>query len=301
MTTQPKKIKNWEQLINDGDNYGDQGADYSPIEKTLFESIRDKKVLKIQDRFSFGKVTDVEGRPLPVGDTYRAFSGFMSVRRDLIADALAVLDAGDADDIVGFLGSMHRPPVIQNTDGSDMALTDITWSLPDGADVDEALHRAGFTSDGATWTLVRDTANQPRSVIASLRVAGSMLEGHVNSAERADELLRLIADHLPEAVHLETQVHDLDDIDLTDLPEPAQQKALLEDPEIRAAIEAHVAQYEQEWLDTPIPALGDRTPRQAAADPIGREDLLRLLATFPEPEDGTPGMSAARLHAALSL
>ena len=81
MTTQPKKIKNWEQLINDGDNYGDQGADYSPIEKTLFESIRDKKVLKIQDRFNFGKVTDVEdpGYPLELAKLIAGFEPIAGV------------------------------------------------------------------------------------------------------------------------------------------------------------------------------------------------------------------------------
>jgi hypothetical protein len=64
----------------------------------------------------------------------------------------------------------------------------------------------------------------------------------------------------------------------------------------------YVASYEEEWLDTPVPALGNRTPREAADDPTTREDVLRLLATFPEPEgDPTLGMSASRLRAALSL
>jgi Leucine Rich repeat len=55
MTSPPKKLKNWEELINDGQNYGDEGQDFSPFEKAVFESIKDKKVLKIQDSFVFVK------------------------------------------------------------------------------------------------------------------------------------------------------------------------------------------------------------------------------------------------------
>jgi hypothetical protein len=244
------------------------------------------------------------GRPLPVGESHRAFSGFMSVRPDLVGEALALLEEGDPDDLVTFLGSMHRPPAITNTDGEDMALTDITWSLPDGCRLDEALTGAGLTcDDGGTWTLVRDTVNQKRSVIASLRVTGSRLEGHVNSAERASELLQLVADVAPGAVHLDTEVQDLDFLDLSAGPAgPPPTPSLPDDPAMRAALEEHIMRYEQEWLDTSIPALSGRTPREAAADPIAREDLVRLLATLPSELDGdTFGMSADRLRAALSL
>jgi len=76
MTTQPKKkLKNWEELINDGENYGDKGTVYSPIEKTLFESIREKKVLKIQDSFGFGKVTNVEDPNYPI-ELAKLIAGF---------------------------------------------------------------------------------------------------------------------------------------------------------------------------------------------------------------------------------
>lgn len=50
---QEEKNKNWEALINDGDNYG--GVDYSPIERLLIESIKNKTILKIQDGFMFSK------------------------------------------------------------------------------------------------------------------------------------------------------------------------------------------------------------------------------------------------------
>jgi hypothetical protein len=54
------KVKNWEELCNDGDNYGGEGESLSPKEKILFESIKDKKVLKIQDAYLFSKTGKIE-------------------------------------------------------------------------------------------------------------------------------------------------------------------------------------------------------------------------------------------------
>lgn len=73
------------------------------------------------------------------------------------------------------------------------------------------------------------------------------------------------------------------------------------DPEsVREALIAHMAAYERKWLDLPVPALHGLTPRQAAADPTRREDLVQLLASFPDTDDPTE-MSAGRLREALGL
>ena len=61
------KVKNWEELCNDGENYGGEGENLSPKEKILFENIKDKKVLKIQDAYLFsktGKIEDDHGKNL---------------------------------------------------------------------------------------------------------------------------------------------------------------------------------------------------------------------------------------------
>jgi hypothetical protein len=58
--------------------------------------------------------------------------------------------------------------------------------------------------------------------------------------------------------------------------------------------------YEERWLDMEIPALGGATPREAAADPALRPDLLTLLAEFPD-TDEVGQMSPARIRAALGL
>jgi hypothetical protein len=47
-----------------------------------------------------------------------------------------------------------------------------------------------------------------------------------------------------------------------------------------ATLEKLADQFEQRWLDESVPALGGSTPRQAAADPTRREDLIALLRSF---------------------
>ena len=63
MASPKKKLKNWEELINDGENYGDEGKDFNPFEKAVFECIKEKKVLKIQDSFVFVKTGHDAGNP----------------------------------------------------------------------------------------------------------------------------------------------------------------------------------------------------------------------------------------------
>ncbi len=74
------------------------------------------------------------------------------------------------------------------------------------------------------------------------------------------------------------------------------------DPAVAAAaLDRFIRDYEQKWLDEPIPALAGHTPRQAAADPTRRDDLIRLLDCFPAHHDNPGTMNTDRLRAALEL
>lgn len=81
----------------------------------------------------------------------------------------------------------------------------------------------------------------------------------------------------------------------------------VEPPRPAPAIPPAVAQLrslrERRWCDEQIPALGDLTPRQAAADPARRDELLTLINSFPEidPTTGAFGLRPARLRELLGL
>jgi SEC-C motif len=242
------------------------------------------------------------GRPLPVGETYRAFSGFMPVPNGHQDALLAAIDSGDSEQIADALAAVLAPPRLANTDGEDLVAHTIVWRVPQPDAVGTALVDAGLQADGDDhWTLVRDSKNQDNTLIASLRLDGDELTLEVNSAERAAELQLVVADALPDAEVVDVDVHPFE---LPDEPvrTSGMRPAELDDPAIRAALADHVAGYERRWLDESIPALGGRTPREAADDPIGREELIRLLASFPTPEPGDVGaMDPDRLRAALGL
>ena len=67
---------------------------------------------------------------------------------------------------------------------------------------------------------------------------------------------------------------------------------LQQDPEIASFLEERIREHEASWIHEKIPALDGYTPTQAAADPTRREDLIRLLDSFPE--TGNPGAMSPR-------
>ncbi|MDQ3274346.1 MAG: hypothetical protein M3Q39_04770 [Actinomycetota bacterium] len=60
---------------------------------------------------------------------------------------------------------------------------------------------------------------------------------------------------------------------------------------------------ERNWCNERVPALDGHTPREAAADPTRRDELARLIASFPEidPASGMIGLRPARLRGLLGL
>lgn len=242
------------------------------------------------------------GRPLPVGATHRAFSGFMPVPDGHLDRMLAALDSHDAEEIALALSVIFRPPRLTNTDGEDLIAHTITWRVPPDVDIAAALVAAGLQAESEhSWTLVRDSQNQRNTVIASVALDGATLTGDANSIERATELRQIVAQAVPDA-----DVIDIDARPLEMTGDPAQlggaEPIAQDDPAIQAILREYIAEAEERWLDEQIPALGGRTPHQAAADPIGREDLVRLLASFPVPADDDVGaMNPDRLRAALGI
>jgi hypothetical protein len=74
------------------------------------------------------------------------------------------------------------------------------------------------------------------------------------------------------------------------------------DPAMRQVLADVIAAHESPWLDQSIPALGGRTPREAAADPVGREELEHLLDGLPPSgPDDVGAMNTQRLRDALGL
>jgi hypothetical protein len=94
---------------------------------------------------------------------------------------------------------------------------------------------------------------------------------------------------------VEFEATPLDELTVPDGPSPGLD---LGDPAVAEVLAQVIAGYEESWLDESIPALGGLTPREAAEDPTRQPDLVQLLASLQESENG---MSPSRLAAALGL
>ena len=244
------------------------------------------------------------GRPLPVGDTYRAFSGFIEIPREAVPDLLDAIASQDVDLLAAFLGRLFRPPRMSNTDGDDLELHTIRWHVGDPGGVDAALRDAGLHpgDDGSSWHMTQLREDAPDTIIAMLTLDGDQLVAEVNSRERAEMVRITIATALSSAAFIDDDVRSMDDALAEHDPEAPNGMMDPNDPAVRQLLAQVTADYERRWLDESIPALGGRTPRDAVTDPLGREQVEQLLATFPIPDaSGTGVMDPDRIRKALGL
>ena len=226
-------------------------------------------------------------------------------RRDSL---VALLDSEpDPVTLAEFVAGLHAPPTMLNADGSELVICEARLRLQDPKGVmawlDTRLVRDGDDESTTTWHERVDSAGG-QSIRASATLDGDELEVFTMSQERFDRLLDAIVEAWPEVVVLDQQRHTMDELGSPDAA-PTGVGSVIDprdtDPELAAALRDYIRGYEQRWIDEPIPALGGVTPRIAAADPTRRDDLVRLLDSFPA-DNGDPGqMSVARLRADLGL
>jgi hypothetical protein len=156
---------------------------------------------------------------------------------------------------------------------------------------DETYDATGALSSAIlTWIKAgnRKMKDWDNTTLGTLRVNESQLTVEVNSARRRRRIQKEIAKHLGSTATLvDTTVTNVTEVleqrrssasaSVASLPP---QDAAPSSPELRA-IEAELARKHWDaWLDTKVPALGNKTPRQAAKSASGRERIEALLAGY---------------------
>ena len=244
------------------------------------------------------------GRPLPVDDTWRAYSGFVSVPDSMRDELLAALDDPDPFAIAELIGRCFAPPTLQNTDGEALVFHELHYRVDDPDATARALVAGGLHDDGdGSFTLVRDTANQADTLILTLELSGSELCVRANSDLRAAEARGLIARVVPDAVFEDDDVRELDEV----LADPRHDRAAStaplspDDPAVAAALDEYMREHERRWVDEPVPALRGMTPREASVDPVGRVELERLLRGAEERPGGPGTFDVTRVRALLDM
>jgi hypothetical protein len=194
------------------------------------------------------------------------------------------------------------PPQLCNTDGDPLVLTTLTFTvqgtvdevaehllplalLPDHDPDEEALDEferdgtGAMTSATLSWKKAGNKKQKEWSntILGTVRLTGGRIVAEVNSEERARRCARELKKLLGSSVTLISS-------EATDLPTTLKKRPAappeVRDPELVAMEEELFKQHMDAWVDTKVPALGNKTPRVLARTALGRERLAALLSTF---------------------
>jgi hypothetical protein len=232
-------------------------------------------------------------RVADVGDGQELYGGISVIRTHKLDGFLNLLDGEpDAEDLIEYLLGRLGPPTLVTPEGDPLELCTATFTTTAPVKLARELDQL-FTSDNHSPWLVASDSDGGRGhadvvrTLASLELTGRTLALQTMSRARAARFIDLLDGVHAKLTQTDFQVTDPGQLRGGDGEPagaqlaPAGEPSLTDDHEIHAALADHIAQYETNWVDSPIPALRGLTPRQAAADPTRREDLERLLAEFP--------------------
>lgn len=258
-------------------------------------------------------------RVVPTGNTTQIFGGIEPVALHERDELIELLDSeSNPLDLVAFLTRRLAPPALQNTEGDPLVLCEATLRTGDQAaltvELDQTYQREDTRSPH--W-IEYVTTHGAEHIRASLRLDGPELTIHTNSEARFDRVLATVHALDPTLTMVDQSRQPARDareaatLAARTAPagedpahsDPAHSDPALDpaDPAVAAVLDQFIRDYEQKWLDDPIPALAGHTPRQAAADPTRRGDLIRLLDSFPAHHDNPGTMNPDRLRTALHL
>ncbi|MFO7840323.1 MAG: SEC-C metal-binding domain-containing protein [Desulfosalsimonadaceae bacterium] len=208
-----------------------------------------------------------------------------------------------------------EPPVMQNTDGDPLAPVKLIYELTCspleafralkilawGADDEELLSEAEYDDTGEmvrihfSW-MKKGNQKHPEwsnTVMGRIGIDKDRLTVEVNSENRSKTIQKEVKKRLKnKAVYKNTVMTSVEKM----LEEQGQgefmgagpgpggqalsQEEMMQIPELKEQMAEMAEKHWEHWMDTPLPALGDLTPRQAADDPIGREKLAGLFLSW---------------------
>ena len=177
-----------------------------------------------------------------------------------------------------FAGVRATPPMptLANYDGHPLVLARATYTLRDPSAVIACLGEApGLEYDEGEnkFVLIDETHDV---IVARIAVDDHLLVVETNSRERLGTVRTWLEEILTDQL-----AHRADDFTAPAFEAfgapPGPEPELDPPPEVRDALAAQLLQRLRAWLDTPVPVLGDKTPRQAIRSARGRDDVSSML------------------------
>lgn len=238
-------------------------------------------------------------RAVPDGETHQFVGGLFPVAPGSESSVLELCEAGDPMALCTYVGSLHRPPVLHTREGEPIVTCTAVLEVPDAAEAVAILDRH-YRRDDEMWVEMHAMGDNDDILRATLTLDGDHIEVQTHSEARVDRVLALLGEVLPDARLLSDRREPLAPGEVPSpprLPDPG----VVPGPE---AVDQIQDWLERRWLDESVPALAGLTPRQASADPTRRDELRRLIASFPEADsvpDGGLIMRPDRLRELLDL
>jgi SEC-C motif len=193
------------------------------------------------------------------------------------------------------------PPELQNTDGDPLDLIEDRFAFV-GAGAREAVEKVLSAhedvdppdegEDEPAYTFLRpgnrmhkDWAN---TIVGRLVIEGSSIRLETNSVKRADALRERVEEMCGASIAFRSRQHK----NLAAMLASAAASSPSPPPSREPALDGLAAEWKRKhyssWPDVPIPALGNRTPREAAASPRLRPKLDVILKEIEHAERSQP-------------
>ena len=190
-----------------------------------------------------------------------------------------------------WVGAILDPfvPRLANTDGEEMVMTCVLFDVLDRPALKKALDGAegvegeGEPEERELWYWSGTNLKGEPVILGRMEIRGETLRLEVNSLARGERGCVLLEAVAGAAVRHRATTHEdlrrsmrgaLRSGEVGSQPRRADDIA----PEVREALVLdHSARHLRSWLDEPVPALDDRTPRTAAGDKALRPRLVDLL------------------------
>jgi hypothetical protein len=191
----------------------------------------------------------------------------------------------------------RKPMELRNTDGEKFLWHTASFSVADPAETRRTLRQRedidyDKEADELVWSKPAGPGNRTMGdtvTLGRIEFVGDELVVTVNSAERF-KAARQWLEKLPGVVFESVRTRDWDkaekDRPLDERISPPAPVKLT--PEMAAGIQEKLNEHYMGWLDERLPILGGKTPRQACRTEAGRQQVVMLIRTMPDPMGSAP-------------
>ena len=205
----------------------------------------------------------------------------------------------DPDELVRFFDRAPTLPVLQNRDGHDFVLCEVTVEVPaSGATAAWRRLRESLTDqEGPNRLLWGRDLGEETLHLGTVTRNGRLWTLETNSRERMEELELFVFEAAPNARLVSSTATPGYEALASEEAEPGEPPT----PEMLEVVRQYIEQHERKWVDQAIQALDGLTPREALAKGgVARRKLDELLDGMDQTES-EHSMSAQRVRALLGL